>query len=248
MATYKLGKHPPIVDDRTLKFADYTTTSVQSPPQAVHYYDKVAKWPLYYNSVYGDCTCAAAAHMIQNWTANAGKEVTVPDQSVLKFYEHFVGSPPPADAGCNMLPILKYWRKRGLDDHKIHAFASVKMRHNQEAKSAIHLTGGIYIGVSLPDFTLAGDMETVPWVVPHGGPVGDAKPNTQNGHCIPAVGYTDEHLWVVTWGTLKQMTWEFYSAYADECYAVVSPDFIEKTGVTKDGLDLQALDHDLAKL
>ena len=78
MATYKLGKHPPILDDRTLKFADYTTKSVQSPPEAVHYYDAVTKWPLYYNSVYGDCTCAAAAHMIQNWTANAGREVTVP--------------------------------------------------------------------------------------------------------------------------------------------------------------------------
>ena len=61
MATYKLGKLSPILDDRTLKFSDYTTKAVLSPPQAVHYYDMVAKWPLYYNSVYGDCTCAAAA-------------------------------------------------------------------------------------------------------------------------------------------------------------------------------------------
>jgi hypothetical protein len=33
--------------------------------------------------------------MIQNWTANAAAEVTVPDASVLSFYEHFVGTRGP---------------------------------------------------------------------------------------------------------------------------------------------------------
>ena len=38
---------------------------------------------VYYNDQYGDCTRAAAGHMIQNWTANAVTEITPPDQSVL---------------------------------------------------------------------------------------------------------------------------------------------------------------------
>ena len=55
---------------------------------------------MYYNDKYGDCTCAAAGHMIQNWTANVGTEIEPPSQaSVLTFYEHFVGKPPPSDAG-----------------------------------------------------------------------------------------------------------------------------------------------------
>ena len=66
-----------------------------APPESVEYYDKVATWPMYYNNKYGDCTCAAAAHMIQNWTANAGTEISPPAPKVLAFYEHFVGSPTP---------------------------------------------------------------------------------------------------------------------------------------------------------
>ena len=40
---------------------------------------------MYYNDQYGDCTCAAAGHMIQNWTASAATEISPPDQSVLTF-------------------------------------------------------------------------------------------------------------------------------------------------------------------
>ena len=247
-ATFKLGKHPPVLDDRTLRFSDYVTEALPPPPASVSYYQKVPTWPIYYNDQYGDCTCAAAGHMVQNWTANAGAEVTPPDPTVLKFYEHFVGTPPPPDAGCDMLSVLKYWRQSGLDQHKVHAFASVKLQDESEAQSAISLLGALYIGVALPEFAVQGDMMTVPWVVPPGGPVGNAAPDQQNGHCIPAVGYDAEQLWVVTWGELKSMGWDFYNAYADEAYAVLSTDFIEKSGAAPDGLDLATLQQDLSQL
>ena len=110
---YLLGKHPPVVDSRTLRFGDYLTSALAPPPASINYGDKVTTWPMYYNDQYGDCTCAAAGHMIQNWTANAATEVTPPPTSILSFYEHFVGTPPPADAGCDMLSVLKYWRSAG---------------------------------------------------------------------------------------------------------------------------------------
>jgi hypothetical protein len=244
--TYKLGKKPPVVDKRTLRFKKYLT--LPAPPESVAYCEKVATWPMYYNNQYGDCTCAAAAHMIQNWTANAGTEISPPGPTVLKFYEHFVGSPPPPDEGCNMLSVLKYWRTAGLDKEKVTAFASLDLKNQSQAQSAIYLLGSIYIGVALPDFAVQGDMLTVPWVVPPGGPVGDAAPNPNNGHCIPAVGYDEKQLWIVTWGELKSMGWDFYNAYADESFAVLSNDFIEKSGVSPGGLNLQALKADLAKL
>jgi hypothetical protein len=244
--TYKLGKKPPVVDKRTLRFKKYL--SLTAPPKSVAYYDKVATWPMYYNNKYGDCTCAAAGHMIQNWTANAGTEISPPAPKVLAFYEHFVGSPPPPDEGCNMLSVLKYWRTAGLDSQKVTAFASLDLKNHSQAQSAIYLLGSIYIGVALPDFAVQGDMLTVPWVVPPGGPVGDAAPNPNNGHCIPAVGYDADQLWIVTWGELKSMAWDFYDAYADEAFAVLSQDFIEKSGVSPQGLNLQALKADLAEL
>ena len=247
--TYKLGKHRPVHDDRTLRFGSYLTADLPTPPESVTYYQKVPTWPIYYNDQYGDCTCAAAGHLIQNWTANASTEITPPDPTVLSFYEHFVGTPPPPDEGCNMLSVLRYWRKAGLDQHKVDAFASVKLKDQVQAQNAVYLLGGIYIGVALPNFAVnAQDMLSVPWVVPPGGPVGDAAPNQNNGHCIPAVGYDAEQLWIVTWGALKSMGWDFYDAYADESYAVVSSDFIGSSGDSPEGFDLTALRRDLTHL
>ena len=146
---------------------------------------------------------------------------------MLTFYEHFVGKPPPSDAGCDMLSVLKYWRSTGLDAHKVQGFAALDLKNQGQAENAVFLTGAIYIGVALPNFAVTGDMLTTPWVVPAGGPVGDAAPNPDNGHCIPAVAYDAAGLTVVTWGETKSMSWEFYDAYADEAFAVVSADFID---------------------
>jgi hypothetical protein len=40
------------------------------------------------------------------------------------------------------------------------------------------------------------------------------------------------------------MTWDFYSTYADEAYAVLSPHFLDR-GKTPAGLDLAQLKHDV---
>jgi hypothetical protein len=237
----KLGKHPPVFDARTLQFGSFLKPGLPTPPAATTYGNKVPVWPMYDNDKWGDCTCAAAGHMIQNWTANASGEVTPPDSAVDEFYEHFVGSPPPADAGCNMLQVLSYWRKAGVGGHKILAFTSLEPKNQTQAMDALFMLGSVYIGLALPNFVLAGDPLTIPWVVPPTGAVGDAAPNPQNGHCVPAVAYDARNLYVVTWGALKPMSWPFYDAYADEAYAVLSAEFLESNGDTTAGFDLAAL-------
>jgi len=247
---YRLGKNRPVIDARTMRFGSYLTPALTAPP-SVNYGAKVSTWPMYYNDQYGDCTCAAAGHLIQNWTANAGNEITPPDPTVLSFYEHFVGTPPPPDQGCDMLSVLKYWRRAGLDKHKVKAFASIQLQNHDEAQRAIFLLGGIYIGVALPDSVVpqGGNYLEIPWVVPPGGPVGDAAPNQDNGHCIPAVAYDATNLYVVTWGAVKSMSWQFYDAYADESFAVVSEDFIDLTsGQDPAGLSLTQMLSDLKQL
>jgi hypothetical protein len=118
-----------------------------------------------------------------------------------------------------------------------------------QAKDAVNLFGSCYIGVALPDFAVqpGTDFLKTPWVVPPKGPVGDAAPNPDNGHCIPAVGYDDRNLYVVTWGALKMMSWQFYQTYMDEAFAVLSPDWISaKLGKAPSGFDMAALKQDLA--
>ena len=245
---YKLGKLPAIYDSRTLKFSNYLKANLPAPPPSVEYGNKVKSWPMFGNDKYGDCTCAAAGHMIQDWTANSGKLATPTLSSVIKFYEHFVGDPPPADAGCNMLDVLNYWRTTGLGSHKVEAFVALEPKNDVHARDAIYMFGALYIGVELPDFAVTGNMLKTPWVVPPQGPVGDAAPNPNNGHCIPAVAYDARNLYIVTWGEVKAMSWQFYDTYADEAYAVLSQEFIAKNGKTVAGFDFATLKKDLASI
>ncbi len=244
--TFRLGKKLAVFDSRTLRFGAYLSAYLPPPPPSVNYGKAVPGWPIYFNDQYGDCTCAAAAHMIQNWTANAGAEVSPSDQNVLSFYEHF--TTPGPENGCVMLSVLKYWRSTGLGNDKITAFAQVENKNIIQAQDAVNLFGSLYIGVELPDFAVnSANMLEVPWVVPPGGPAGDAAPNPQNGHCIPAVAYDQRNLYVVTWGAVKSMSWQFYSTYADEAYAVLSSDFL-KSGKAPAGFDLAQLKTDLAEI
>jgi hypothetical protein len=249
MVTFKLGKHVPKFDKRTLLFGKYLTSQLPAPPAAIDYSKPVPVWPMMGNDTYGDCTCAAAGHMIEEWTANTGTEKTLSDPQILAAYNHFAKG--NADAGANMIDVLKFWRKTGIGGDKITAFAQLEPKNNTQAMDAVNLFGNCYIGVALPNFAVAPgtDFLQTPWVVPSQGPVGDAAPNPQNGHCIPAVGYDARNLYVVTWGALKSMSWQFYGAYMDEAYAVLSADWIStKIGTAPSGFNMVALQQDLAQV
>ena len=246
MGQVKLGKLPARFDDRTLQFGAYLTKKLKAPPPAVDYSKAVKRWPMMKNDTYGDCTCAAAGHMIQEWTANIGREHILTDAQILTAYRYFAGDNP--DAGANMLDVLKYWRKTGIGGDRITAFAELEPMSDTQARDAVFLFGACYIGVALPDFAVAGpNVLATPWVVPPKGPIGDAAPNFRNGHCIPAVAYDTRNLYIVTWGALKAMSWQFYLTYTEEAYAVLSTDWINPKGKkAPSGFDFATLLEDLA--
>lgn len=251
-ASLKLGKAPPRFDSRTLLLAKYLTEGLAPPPVSVNYAEAVSAWPMMGNDRFGDCTCAAAGHLIQDWTANTGKMKVLGTPAILKVYRHFVGEHPGPDAGVSMLDVLKYWRTTGFAEDKIHAFAQLELKDATQARDAVYLFGGCYIGLALPNFTVPNGVgdPSVPWIVPPSGPKGKkAAPNPNNGHCVPAVAYDVRSLYVVTWGTLKQMSWQFYLAYADEAFAILDPDWIsKKLKRAPPGLDLKSLEGDLSKV
>ena len=147
MQGYKLGKQPVKHDPRTLQFGAYLKQGLAPPPPSKSWTAKIPAngWGMMHNDKYGDCTCAAAGHMIMEWSANTGKEVVVPDADILAFYNHFAHG--HADAGANMLDVLNYWRKQGLDKHKVIAFAALELKTDIQAKDAVNLFGACYIGV-----------------------------------------------------------------------------------------------------
>ena len=243
---YKMGKHPPKIDTRTLQFGAYLTQNLPAPPSAIDYSKPVNTWPMMGNDQYGDCTCAAAGHMIEEWTANTGQELTLSDAAILQAYNHFAHGNP--DAGANMLDVLKYWRKTGIGRDKISAFAQLEPQNHIHLQDAVSMFGSCYIGLALPNFAVPEDVDflTIPWVVPGTGPVGNAAANPANGHCVPAVAYDQRCIYVVTWGAIKTMSWQFYDAYADEAYAALSADWInQKVGTAPNGFNMAALQQDL---
>ena len=75
----KFGKLSPKVDERTLKLADYIIPDkLPTIPAMKDSADRIQSWPMMANDNLEDITIAAAGHLIQLWTANAGEMVVVP--------------------------------------------------------------------------------------------------------------------------------------------------------------------------
>ena len=245
----KLGKAPARHDSRTLQLAKYLpATAIPHPPAKEDWEKKVQSWPMMLNDNLGDCTCACAGHMVEQWTTYTGTPVTPSDQDVLTAYEavgHYNPNDPSTDQGAVILDVLNYWRQTGIASHQIMAYAALEPKNHNEVKDSILLFGNCYIGVQLP---LSAQNQAV-WAVPPGGPTGQGAPGSWGGHAIPIVAYDVRGLTVVTWGALKRMSWSFLDTYCDEAYAVLSQDWISTvTELSPGDFDLAALQADLSQI
>jgi hypothetical protein len=244
---YKLGKKPARHDPRTLQLATYL--ELPAIPTACDWTKKAkAPWGMMKNDTVGDCTCAAAGHAIQCWTANASrKEVTITDAQVLKAYSAVTGydpNKPNTDRGAVAIEVLKYWRKQGIARHRIQAFVAPEPKNHAHIRAAVALFGSCYIGLSLP---ISAQRQQV-WSVPPGGPSGEGAAGSWGGHAVVVVGYNDHWLSCITWGAEKRMTWSFWDAYCDEAYAILSTDWVKANQSAPSGFDLEALKADLKQV
>ncbi len=248
----KLGKQAPRHDPRTLQFAAYVRPAqLPTPPPAVDYTKAVkGPWGMMANDKVGDCTSAAAGHLIMEWTADTDRQVDPTTKQVLEAYSAITGYDPATgsnDDGAVETDVLNHWRKTGVAGHQILAYAALEPGNTQHVRDAIDLFGGVYIGLALP---VSAQRQNV-WSVPPGGVHGDGKPGSWGGHAVPVMAYDAHGLTVITWGETKTMTWQFWSAYCDEAYAVLSMDFLEADPtnphdpVAPSGFDLAALQVDL---
>lgn len=239
----KLGKFPARVDPRTLELARYVEVGVlPAPPPALDLSAAVPDWPMYGNDRIGDCTTAAAAHMIEAWTAAAsGRSLEVEESAVVSAFDAVkIVDPATREEGAVELDVLKLWRGTGIGGHRIGAFAAVAIGDRELVRTGAELFGGLYIGLQLP---LRAQEQTVwDWTGRLDGP--DA-PGSWGGHAVDVVGYDAVSLTVVTWGALQRLTWSFWERYCDEAYCIVSSDFLAD-GRSPDGFDLETLEHDLA--
>jgi len=239
----KLGKLPVRTDVRTLRLPRYVDlTKLPPPPDTLDLTQSVREWPMYANDRIGDCTTAAAGHMIEAWTAaSSGRAVEITERSVLTAFDAVkVVDPRTGEEGAVELDVLRYWRKVGIGDHRIGAYTSVPIHDPTLVRTGAWIFGGLYIGLSLP---LSAQTQAVwDWT---GTLSGDSLPGSWGGHAVDVVRYDAEGLTVVTWGRLQTMTWSFWDRYCDESYCIIATDFL-RGDVAPNGFDLATLNADLA--
>jgi hypothetical protein len=248
----KLGKQVARHDPRTLLLAAYLTPALPAPPATFDVTGKVTNWGMMENDQIGDCTCAAAGHLIMEWTANAGKKMVTPtDKQIVAAYSAITGYNPTTganDNGAVEVDVLNYWRQTGIAGHKIGAYVALEPTNHTHVMDSVYIFEGCYIGLQLPISAQAQVQNHQPWSVPPGGTTGDGKPGSWGGHAVPVVAYDSRGVTVVTWGVLQQMTWSFWAAYCEEAYAILSNDMLTGKKKSPQGFSLQQLQADLADL
>lgn len=242
---YRLGKKAPRFDKRTLRLSKYIK-ALPPPPVSVDFTAKVTRpWGMMLNDSLGDCVCAAAGHMIEQWTFEAGKGIIPTDAEILRAYEvigGYVPGDPSTDNGCDMLTALKTWRKSGIAGHKIGAFVALERGNVEEMHQAVALFGNAYIGVALP----LDAQEEATWHIET--ETGNGTPGSWGGHAVPVMAYDPTIDTVISWGAKLNMTPGWYSFYSDEAYAVLSQDWIDGQGESPSGFDLAQLQADLQEV
>ncbi len=242
----KLGKAQPLADSRTLSLGNYINSNVlPSAPAECSYSGNISDklWGCMGNDKIPDCTCAAAGHLIMAWT-EANKSPLVPtDEQIVTAYAAITGYNPATGTGgteAAVKPVLDYWRNTGIASHKIMAYTSLNIKDHTHLMQAVYIFGGCYAGLALP---LSAQTQLIWDIPPKDSPLNGTK-GSWGGHVVPVIGYDNNGLTIVTWGAIKKMTWQFWDAYCDEAYALISTDFAGSEPAPN-GFDLAALQKDL---
>jgi hypothetical protein len=242
----KLGRVQSKYDARTLKLGDYVSVEHMPVPPARELVETTTTWPMLANDQFNCCTSAAAGHMIHHWTAANKDGIFLTDQDIIRAHAQLTGD---RLMDCvSMLEALKYWRNTGIGAHRIHSFVQAHHGQADQLRCIVHLFGSAYIGLDLPRFACAGistGWPAIEWAVPVQVATEDAVALPDMGHCVMAVGYGPDGVYVVTWGALKTMSWSFFEAYNVETYAVLSNDWVRDAQASPTGFPFSKLHRDL---
>lgn len=249
----KLGKKPKKDDKRNLQLREYIEAEALPPIpvrsfygyKVENYYNKIGEdpWPMYGNDYYPNCTCATVGHEEELFSASADDPEKPTKASVMEIFD----ATGPRNEGRYCTEILNYWRNTGFgpDREKIFAYAEVDPLDIPMVKAAMHLFGGVYLGIALP-ITAQHDDER--WVFHSGAPANEKEPGSWGGHAVNTVGFSDYDIWLITWGEKIRMSWAFWKHYVDEVYAVLSPDWFKDSGLSMPGFNKESLLSDLNDL
>ena len=200
-------------------------------------------WPMDLNDQIGDCCIAGVSHGIQlvTYDADSGHAKIMTDAQVQAVYSAISGYVPgdeSTDTGCVETDVLDCWMNTGVDGDNLDAYAAIAPTDLETLKRSIFWFGFAYLGVNLPQSAMD-NMEV--WDV--GG-----DETILGGHCIIAVGYDAQYVYVISWGKVIQCTPAWIAKFCEEAYACISDEWIESSGMSIHGLNLDQLKTDLQSI
>lgn len=165
-----------------------------------------------------DCVPAAAAHLIMAWTFNAFNVVKKIDETSLVGFFNIL--PKDQNGFVSIRNLAERWKAVGIAGDKIDSFYPFTASDTEKVKTAINLFGGCIIGLQLPNAVK--DM-SIEWKIPEGGDTaGDWARSGWGGHAVAVIGYTANSFTCISWGKKIVMDENFYEAYNDEAWAILS--------------------------
>lgn len=247
---YMLGRLPEDTTKPRLTLAAHLRATVP-PPASADWYSTVQAWGMLGNDTVGDCVFAGNGHIVEQQTAlGEGDEIFVTDQEALLEYSRVTGYDPdagpsggnPTDRGALVQDGLADLRRNGLAGQKIAAFARVDETNVTAVKTALAELGCVDLGLNLPQSAMDQFHAGQPWTVAadDGGSLGS--------HCVVAFGYDAQYIYIVTWGRVVPVTWEWFARYTEEAWAVVSALWAGRNGTDPEGVNLASLGAEFAEL
>lgn len=235
-------------DKRTLRFRDIINEHDKDKiiPESFDWATRIKpshNWGDYGNLKLNNCTFVTAAYLIMIWKSYKAPQIYRPGvYTIIDDYCELLKDAKPEDKSLKSvleaggepleaMKVLKYWRKNGIDGHKIIAFAKLsynasKKQRIAELKRAVYLYGGCFIGVNIPRSVEKQWQQSKKWDIIRGVPGGDARRRLWFSHAMLVTGYTEKDIRVVTFGKEEILTWEFYLKYVDEAYALFDERFL----------------------
>jgi hypothetical protein len=244
---FALGKNAPARLLSTVALSDHldTATAVQAvPAQGWEYAPAPIPLDVLGNDTVGDCVIAAAMHYAQNETANTGNPLTPTTDLAIQTYSAITGyipGDPTTDNGTDFeSQLFPYWKSHGLPMrdtkgnvvmHKILGFAALDRTSTLQLRWANFAFGGILWGFNCPESAMD---NTDNWVYVPNSPI-------EGGHGVNQMGQGAAGGHLDSWGLLIPFQWEFMRKLADECYCVVTPQWLDAQNVSPSGLNLNQL-------
>lgn len=231
--TFRKGRLPNDPSKPRLRLSE-TLAAAAPPPPGFNGFADVASWGMLGNDNWGDCVFACDGHITEQQTAvGDGQELVVTTGQALAAYSAVTGFDPnagppgqnPTDQGAQVQDGLNYLRKSGLAGWKIAAFAELDVKNLTEIKQGTAEFGCLSIGINLPVSAMDQFNNSQPWTPVPGSAI-------DGGHCVQVVGYDSAWVYVVTWGAIQRMSWSFWEQYVEEAWAIISKDWVSKTGLS----------------